>query len=274
MLTPEEKWFFDLTGYIVLPQVVSPEDVQRMLELGDAWHDLPDEQLPPPLWTYCDAHTEPTAARALDNVVYRDEVFQRLVLNPKIMRVVLALTGNRPQLLAASYTKNYKHNDEIPFHNGHDGSLHNPANQYEAKGDKVFATFLNAAVSLVDVPPGAGGFVCVPGSHKSNFACPGNVSLYDEAPIVHNVSVRAGDCVLFTELLRHGGRRWNLDEPRRTIFVRYSTSYASWSPGTGPIPEYRHLLSGDVVELMTMMGHQGCKKAVQRLLDEMETTEE
>jgi ectoine hydroxylase-related dioxygenase (phytanoyl-CoA dioxygenase family) len=202
--------------------------------------------------------------------VYLDEVFQRLVINPKIMRAVLALTGSRPQLLAASYTKNYQYNDEISFHNGHDGGLHNPANQYQANGYKVFATFLNAAVSLVDVPPGAGGFVCVPGSHKSNFACPDSVSIYDEEPVVHNVSVRAGDCVLFTELLRHGGRRWTLDEPRRTIIVRYCTTYASWSPGVGPIAEYRHLLSDEVAELMSMLGHQACKKVVQRLLDEME----
>jgi ectoine hydroxylase-related dioxygenase (phytanoyl-CoA dioxygenase family) len=122
-------------------------------------------------------------------------------------------------------------------------------------------------VSLVDVPAGAGGFVCVPGSHRSNFACPDGISLYDAAPVVHNVSVKAGDCVLFTELLRHGGRRWTLEEPRRTVFVRYSTSYASWSPGVGPIPEYRHMLSDDVAELMTMLGHQGCKRVVKQLLE-------
>jgi len=270
MLTHDEKWFFDLTGYIVLPQVVAPEDVRHMLELGDIWHDLPEDQLPRPLTSYRDANTRPDTPRAINEVVYLDEVFQRLVLNPKIMRAVLPLTGNRPQLLAASYTKNYKHNEDIRFHGGHDGGLRSPANDYQTNGDKIFATFLNAAVSLVDVPAGAGGFVCVPGSHKSNFACPEDIDIFADPPMVHNVQVKAGDCVLFTEALRHGGRRWQLDDPRRTIFVRYSTSYASWSPGIGPIPEYRHLLPDDVAELMSMGGHQSPKSVVRRMLQELE----
>lgn len=265
MLTQEEKWFFDLTGYLVLPQVISPETVQRMLAIGNVWHALPEGQLPAPLQSYRDANTRGTTPRAIDNIVYGDTVFQDLVLNPEIMRVVLALTRNRPQLLAATDTRNFKNEDDIPLHNGHDGGLRNPANDYQANGDEVFATFLNAAVSLVDVPQGA-GFVCVPGSHKSNFKCPDSVNIYSEPPVIHNIAARAGDCVIFTEALRHGGRAWPLEEPRRTVFVRYSTSYASWTPGVAPIPAHRHLLSDDVAELMEMRAHTQEKSLVQHFL--------
>ena len=264
MLTEQEKWFFDLTGFLVLRQIIPPADIARMLELGDAWHELPDAELPPPLRAY--ANRKPTDARPIDNVVYMDDVFQRLVLNADLMRVVLPLTRNCPQLLAASFTKNFQHNDDIPFHEGYDGGWRNPANDYQVADGAPFATFLNAAVSLVDVPAGAGGFVCVPGSHKSNFACPTDIDLYDNAPLVHNVSLKAGDCILFTESLRHGARRWTLDTSRRTIFIRYSTSYASWTPGHTPDPQYRHLLSEDVAELMEMSGWQHRKKVVSRLL--------
>jgi len=269
MLTQKEKWFFDLTGYLVLPQVISPETVGKMLEIGNRWHDLPEGELPPPLNTYHDDHTHETTPRAIDNVVYGDPIFQELVLNPQIMRVVLALTDFRPQLLAATYTRNFKNEDDTPLHNGFEGGIRNPANDYQASGDRIFATFINAAVSLVDVPAGS-GFVCVPGSHKSNFACPKDVTITSDPPVIHNINPRAGDCVIFTESLRHGGRAWPLDEPRGTVFVRYCTSYASWSPGAAPIPEHRHLLSDEVAELMEMRSHHTEKNVVRRLRSELE----
>ena len=269
MLTEEEKWSFDLHGFLVLKDVVSREDVKRMVELCDTWHALDDSELPPPLRTYWDVNTKPTTPRSINNVPYADEVFQRLVLNREIMRVVLALTQNCPQLLSVALTRNTKEADDIPFHGGFSGGIRNPANDYQAANGQVFATFLNAGVSLVDVPAGT-GFVCIPGSHKSNFSKPDHVNIYDGPPTVANVSVNAGDVVLFTEALCHGARRWTLDEPRRTVFVRYSTSYASWSPGYGPIEQHRNKLSEEVYELLQMAAHQHRKRVVEWLLAEMD----
>ncbi len=269
MLTDREKWLFDLHGFLLLKQVVSREDVQRMLALAEAWHAVEDADLPTPLSSYRDSGTRPTTPRSIVRVEYADPVFQRLALNPEIMRVVLALTGNAPQLLQLALTKTFCHSDDILFHQGAVGGLRNPANDYQAANGEILATFLNAAVSLVDVPPGAGGFVCVPGSHKSNFPYPNDVGIYDPPPTVVNVNVEAGDCVLFTELLRHGARRWTLETPRHTVFVRYSTSYASWSPGAGPIEEYRNELPDELYELMQRAGFQSRKRVVERLLHEM-----
>ena len=268
MLTEEEKWWFDLHGYLVLQGAVPQADVKRMVELCDIWHALDDNELPPPLKTYRDVNTKPTTPRSINNVPYADEVFQQLVLNREIMRVVLALTGNSPQLLSVALTRNTKESDDIQFHGGFSGGLRNPANDYQAANGEVFATFLNAGVSLVDVPIGT-GFVCIPGSHKSNFPKPDHVNIYDSPPTVANISVKAGDVVLFTESLCHGARRWTLDDPRRTVFVRYSTSYASWSPGYEPIEEHRDKLSEDVYELLQMASFQHRKRIVSQLLAEM-----
>ena len=74
--------------------------------------------------------------------------------------------------------------------------------------------------------------------------------------------------MIFTELLCHGSRRWtDTTTPRRTIFQRYSTSYASWSPGAGPIEAYTHLISEELVELKQAANHT-LKGVVKRLLDE------
>ena len=265
MLTDEEKWFFDLHGYLVLKQVVPMEDVERMVGLCDTWHGMEDSELPAPLRSYRDVNTKPTTPRSINNVPYADEVFQRLVLNREIMRVVLALTDNSPQLLSVALVRNTKESDDIPFHGGFSGGIRSPANDYQAANGEVFATFLNAGVSLVDVPAGT-GFVCIPGSHKSNFPKPEGVNIYDGPPTVANVNVKAGDVVLFTEALCHGARRWTLDDPRRSVFVRYSTSYASWSPGYGPIEEHGDKLPDEIYELLQMASSQHRKRVVNRLL--------
>lgn len=272
MLTAEEQWRFDLHGYIVLPQAVPPDDVARMVELCDEWHRLEDDDLPAPLSTYRDASTKPTTPRSINQVEYVDEVFQRLVLNPEILRGVLALTGNAPQHLGCALTRNTSESDPLAFHGGLSGGLRNPANDYQAADGQQLATFLNAGVSLVDVPAGT-GFVCIPGSHKAYFAKPEHVTIDDGPPVVDNPPVRAGDVVLFTEALCHGARRWTLDTPRRTVFVRYCTSYASWSPGAGPLEEYRDRIPDELYELKQVASFRHRKQVVQRLLGEMGESE-
>ena len=246
MLTEEEKWHFDIQGYLVQRNAVSPEDVAGMLRLADEWHALEDGELPPPLSTYRDASTKPTSPRSIFQAEYVDEVFERLVLNREIMQVVLVLTDNCPQHAGTGLARNTRETDDLPFHGGVSGGIHHPANDYQAA--RIFATFLNAGVSLVDVPAGT-GFVCIPGSHKAHFPKPDRVTIYDGPPLVANPAVRAGDAVLFTEALCHGARGWTEENPRTTAFVRYTTSYASWSPGGGPMEEYRDRISPDLYEL-------------------------
>ena len=185
------------------------------------------------------------------------------------MRVVLALTRERPQHLLSALTVNRPGSDEITLHGGAFGAWRNPANDYQAAEGEVFATFLNAAISLVDVPDGA-GFVCIPGSHKSYFERPDHINIRSGPPLVVNVPINAGDAVIVTEALCHGALPWPYhDPPRCTMFQRYCTSYASWSPGTGPKEEHKDQLSECTYEMKLQGGFQGSKKVVDRLLAEL-----
>ena len=272
MMTDYEKWHFDLMGYIVLPQAVPADDIARMKQLGLEWARKPDEQLPQPISTYSKPAFDPTKTRALNYIEYVDEVFQRALLNREVMRVILTLTDNCPQVLLSSLQVYPAGGGAGPLHNGASGGIHNPANYYQAAGDRVFATFLNVGVCITDSLRGE-GFVCVPGSHKSNFQCPDDITVDTPAPLVIAPDVRAGDVVIFTELLRHGGRNWqNAQEPRMVLYTRYSTSYASWSVSYRALPDYAHMLPDDLVELMEPKGFQGRKKVTERLLEELGAT--
>ena len=263
MLTPDEKWFFDHHGFIILHQVVPPDDIQLMIELGNRWHDMTLEELPPPLTsTSRSGARSPTIAHWINHVQYGDTAFQRLVLNPEIMRVIIALTRETPCLVDCALTKNYTTSDDINFHaSGQD---------YGVEKGEPYAGFLNAAISLVDVPPGT-GFVCLPGSHKRNFEPPEMLSIYDGTPTVINVAVNAGDCVIFTEALYHGARRWTEAYPRYTVFNRY---IANGSHSALPIESHKHLISDEVYELEQPAVRGQRKHVVDRILKDRATCHE
>jgi len=259
VLTTEEKWFFDHHGFIHLRDVVPPDDLRRMIQLADVWHDMTLEELPPPLASTSRSgqHT-PTIAHWINHVQYGDPVFQRLALNADIMRIIIALTQGTPCLVDCALTKNYRTSDDISFHAA--------GKDYSVVQGQPRAGFLNAGVSLVDVPEGT-GFVCLPGSHKRNFEPP-DLSIYDGPPTVINVPVRAGDAVIFTEALMHGARRWTLDTPRYTVFNRYIDE---GSHVALPIESHRHLIPDDLYELEQPAVRGAQKDVVARLLDTLST---
>jgi hypothetical protein len=268
-----------VAGQVLLKGVVPRDDIDEMAERCDVWAGLPDSELPPPLKSYDpDWENDPKTPRSVNNVEYASPAFARLALNPEIMRVVLALTGNAPQAHGMSLVRDDGQDGaDIPLHGGWAGGnlsgangLRNPANDYQASGGRILATFVNCATTLVNVPDGA-GFVCVPGSHRSAFAMPEEIDIYTPPPSVVNICPNAGDTVVFTEMLCHGSRRWTEQNyPRRTIFQRYTTSYASWSPGVGPIEEYKDLIPAELYELKLASGFQQQKKVVTRLLADQE----
>ena len=72
-----------------------------------------------------------------------------------------------------------------------------------------------------DVGPEDGPFSVVPATHKSNMASPYNGRNPDEEPGMIGLPVQAGDGILFTENLRHGGLTNRGDMTRKTIHIGY-----------------------------------------------------
>ncbi len=76
---------------------------------------------------------------------------------------------------------------------------------------------------------GAGGFCCIPGSHKSSFAPPASITCVGKpTPGVFQIPCPAGSAIIFTEALRHGTLAWQAPTQRRTLFYKYSPRHASW----------------------------------------------
>ena len=92
---------------------------------------------------------------------------------------------------------------------------------------------------LKTVGPGDGGFGCVSGTHKPaneekltniegdwkhnwcDTEWTSKLPKWDKNVPVHRVEAKAGDCILFTEKLKHGTIPWAGSNERRTLFYKY-----------------------------------------------------
>ena len=72
-----------------------------------------------------------------------------------------------------------------------------------------------------DVSAEEGAFCVVPGTHKSSYSSPYGRVTPEEEPGMISLPVKAGDAILFTENLRHGGFANRSARTRKTLHVGY-----------------------------------------------------
>ncbi len=265
MLTPEEKWFFDLNGYFVVKNAVAQDEVKAMRDMMYEWRTWDAGKFEPPMRI---AH-QPGKPWWVYNMQYGHEAFQRLMVNKEILRVITALTWNHPRIVDVVANICDTEADGLELHGGHIGTFRSPYHQYQVANGEIFASFFNMSVSLVDVPPG-NGFSCIPGSHKSAFQYPEHIKMIDDPPTVRNIPVNAGDLIIFLPNTRHAGRKWTHQAyPRMTVFLRWAyakqfhhVNDALWFP----FREHKDRVPEAVFDLECR--DHGQRKALDALIDE------
>ncbi len=81
---------------------------------------------------------------------------------------------------------------------------------------------INVAWQLTDVGPDDGGFVVVPGSHKSHYPLPHSVRVCNERAPIRHIPMRRGSVLFFLGgTVCHGAYRWEAESPRRTALFTY-----------------------------------------------------
>jgi ectoine hydroxylase-related dioxygenase (phytanoyl-CoA dioxygenase family) len=92
--------------------------------------------------------------------------------------------------------------------------------RYAFTGGRIDCMMVRMIYFLHDVGPENGPFCVVPGTHKTNFPSPYPHDPTEEPGMI-GLEVRAGDAILFTENLRHGGLPNRSPRARKTIHVGY-----------------------------------------------------
>ena len=215
-MTDEDKYLFDVQGYLVIKNAIPAEWVAEMNHWIDAkqgediryqGHEKTQNIGDPILW---------------------DPLFRKLLDNPVLMPYLFATMGDGVRL---------DHNYAIFLKPGgkglrlHGGAIpYDPSQYYHTYQGNIYSGLTVVAYALGDVPEGMGGFGCVPGSHKSAFECPEDIRDFSKpCSAVQQVPVKAGDAILFTECLMHGTIPWRGEDVRRSIFFKFSPHHMSWS---------------------------------------------
>ena len=213
-MTPEEKFMFDLEGYIVIKNVLTPAEVAELNALADQIFTAKKDQ----------------ADRRTSQVSRWGAPAQALIDHPNMVPYLLELLGPKFRI----------DHDYCIFmtKGGRAGGLHGGEGDREADHwykyrDGVMRNGLTVVTFfLTHANVGDGGFACIPGSHKSNFVdnVPADVRMFERRPhYVVQPAVEAGDALIFTEALIHGTMPWAADHERRALLYKFSPGHSSWA---------------------------------------------
>jgi ectoine hydroxylase-related dioxygenase (phytanoyl-CoA dioxygenase family) len=217
-MTDEQRYLFDLQGYLVLKNVLS---AQQVAECNAALENL--EALTPERYPYGVSLGKPRTPSELyvSNVVEASPVLHQLIDIAPVIDVIQEVSLGLYRLnhtysihrWQTGYT--YLHMGGTPLH---------PKATYTCANGKIFSLLTKAVFPVLNSRPEDGCFAVIPGSHKANFARPwGNHP--DENPPLQPVMAEPGDAIVFAEAIAHGSLVNTSARPRRTIYYCYSVGY-------------------------------------------------
>lgn len=213
-MTEEEKFSFDLEGYLVVKQVLTAEEVAALSAIAVQ---------------QCAASAEGVTYHRVFGPSRWGPPYQALIDHPKIVPYLDQLLGPKFRLdhdYCLVLTKGGRDQD---LHGG--ATSGNPDHWYAYRDGVIRCGLTVVTFALTDVRAGDGGFCCIPGSHKSNFiaSLPRDVRRYERIPhYLVQPAVEAGDALIFTEALIHGTVPWMADHARLAVLYKYSPGNSAW----------------------------------------------
>ena len=224
VMTDEEKFRFDLQGFIVIKDVLTRAECEGLIAIADeAWPRKPED----------------APFRRREAITLWHKRYVELMDHPKILPYLIELIGGRLRIdhdycifMRKDGSKNMLHGGPRLFESDH----------WYYYNDGVMRNGLTVATwNLTDVAEGDGGFSCIPGSHKTNFLklMPRDVARFErDVDYVIQPTMNAGDVLIFTEALIHGTAVWTADHERRALLYKYSPPHSTWRIDPYDIEQY------------------------------------
>ena len=239
-MTEQEKFLFDLHGYIVVKNVLTAEQIDDLSARLEA-HRSSDEKT-----IFGSDRTvfveDSDAAWTSPSLLEWGGAYIDLIDLPAIAQYLEVLLGAGYRL-DHDYLKidSAKRSHKLYLHGGGQGaggprdivgSTDGGQCFYRYNNGKFYNGLVAVAYELDDVEPSSGGFACVAGSHKMNLPLPEEWRISDTQDeihsCVHRVAANAGDAIIFTEACSHGTVPWEGAGERRTIFYKYCPHAVAW----------------------------------------------
>ena len=267
-MTPEQRYLFDVTGYLHLENVLNDEELQSAQAAADRYIQIPPKELPPGF----NVDLERRDFTPYSHGFAFDKVLERFCFHPVTWPIVKELTGGKPRFTSGTLARNTHGQTFHPLHCAREGGGGPEMPRYFSQDGRIYCDFFVVFFYLTDVMPGDGGLVVIPGSHKSDFLRPTDLFVTDDDtldpaphPAVTNITPRAGDVVIISELLTHGALVWQpKDRERRFLIMRYMPQYTAYASFVSFPKELLARLSQETLELIEVAGYKHIKAVVEQ----------
>ncbi len=210
-MTDEEKFRFDLTGFLVRPAILTPDEIAAIREQVYKIKHEP-ESLPP-------AHRAVPGGPA-----------SLLIDHPKVVEVLHEIIGKDIRL-EGSYCVWRKQGEMHGALHGGGPSQIDPIFGYRCQNGRIHAGMVRVVYEFTEVRKGDGGTHFIVGSHKANFPMhPDHLSIEPgkQSEFLASYDCPPGSAVFFTENLCHAGPVWQKEEPRVAVLNAYSHLATHW----------------------------------------------
>ena len=210
-MTEEEKFRFDLTGFLVRPAILTPDEVAAIVDqLDRIFHDSESLQA-----EQADIPGGPASV---------------LIDHPQVVDVLHEVIGPEIRLESCSRVWREQGQRHGELHGGGPQQA-DPIFGYRVKNGRIHAGMVRVIFELTDIGREDQSTHFVVGSHKSEFDIhPDHLSLEPgkRSDFLVSYECPAGSAVFFTENLCHAGPVWERDTPRVAILHAYSHLATHW----------------------------------------------
>ena len=230
-MTEIEQYEFDRQGYLVFEGMLNPSELVALAAAVDELeeHALARLDAPPrkvsawgPSYHFNEerGYHAQGSDREGETVIIEDfwnasPVFDFLVDHRPTMACMDAIISGRATINTAEIRIRYHGNAT----NAHGGGPAAQKYRYSFQ-DRIDCMMVRMVYFIQDVGDAEGALCVVPGTHKSAKPSPyGNDP--SQEPGMIGLEVKAGDAILFTENLRHGGLPNRSNQVRKTLHVGY-----------------------------------------------------
>ena len=222
-----QEYLFDLNGYLVVEDVLGPEEVASLKRSVDQRLAAEGEVLGDHMVRF-------GAAPAGSGFLSWGDAFCSLLTHRRIMPILRFRLGDCFRLdriygicMRQGMSRGVLHADygaSAPVGGA------SPGTYFPFRENQIAEGFVVVTFNLTDAGPDHGGFCCIPGSHKSHYRLPRQIAESPErCPFVVVPEVPAGSAILFTEALTHGTAAWQGSHERRSLLYKYCVSHVAWT---------------------------------------------
>ncbi len=222
-----ELYFWDLTGYLLIRNALTPDELAAANEAIDYCLDKIPAGKPGQGARGSKALAGSTGRLEMHGLLQLPnpycEPFRKMIAHPAVVMRLNVMCGkgfrldHGPLVIAG-----VKGTEGLTLHGS--GEPHKPYVAYHHQNGGTYCGGVTVTWQLTDVNAGDGGFVCVPGSHKSQYPIPDGVRTSDDdMGVVAQPAMKAGDVLFFMDGAQtHGTHPWQSESPRRSILIKYA----------------------------------------------------